>query len=207
MGALYHLLIVVAGISGILFGFRKGLLRQTAGLLGIALGIVADRIFHSSVAEILSTAWGAGADGICGRFLVSVISTLLVFSVFYFSMVFLGKAVGRILSVIGGGLLDSIAGALSGLFQAILLLSFCYNVVIGMDENSCLLKYGTDDDGNLAEGVLLLAPALFDCESYTDLARRVQLREAKKISDNNMRPADVKQEEAENVSGIIYRYA
>ena len=197
MGFLYHLLIVVLAVFGIVTGFRRGFFRQSGVVAGVLLGAVADRVFHTGVSTVVRGIFPSDDVYGTGAFFVSLMTSGVIFMLFYIPMMFLSGTAGRIFWIFGGGMLDSIAGAITGLFKYMLFLSFTYNLLLATAGSPQLLKYGTDDDGNLAEGVLLLAPAVFDCESFKDLARRIQLREAKKISYNNILRDSVKHREAE----------
>lgn len=66
-----------------------------------------------------------------------------------------------------------------------LLVSMAYNLILGFDSGSVLLKSMKSDDGNIVEEVMLLAPAVLGCEGPDELAHRIQLEEAKKISIND----------------------
>lgn len=192
MGVLYHLMIVAVAVAGIVRGFRHGALTQTGSLLAIAFGCVADRLLHRDVQEWLERVSPAG-DDVEGPFMQSLLASVVVFAFFYIVVFLMTRVVGKLLSLVGGGMLDAIAGAVCGAFRWLFMLSICLNFIIASDSDSILVKYGMDSDGNPAEGVLHLAPSLLDCENFKQLARRKQLREAKKISatDNKGLPGSV----------------
>lgn len=181
--AIFQILTVVAAVFGIMRGFRKGIGRQVGSIAGMLSAIVADHAFHAP----LSSAFGfIGGDGssLIDEFYRSVLISTLIFIIFYFAISFVTGLLGKLFSLMPSGILGSIAGSVWSLFKYMFMLSLCFNLYMGSTGNEALLKCGKDSDGNLAGGVLELAPALLECEDISSLCHRLQLRDAAKISIN-----------------------
>ena len=62
------------------------------------------------------------------------------------------------------------------------MLSVLFNLMVGMSPDSKLMKQAQADDGNVVREILLLFPSLTGGSDIEELALKIQLREAKKIS-------------------------
>ena len=126
-----------------------------------------------------------GFEGRAGAsFIYSVTAAALVYVAVYMLFRMMTKVLRSAMQVFYVGMLDKLLGAAFSLTKYMLLLSIIYNLIICVNPSSSLMKYATADDGNVVEGVMLLAPGLLGCHSIEDLSHLLQLREAKKISCN-----------------------
>jgi len=187
-GALFQILIVGVALYSVISGFRRGMLRQLGSVAGVVVGALADHAFHDAIFQALG---GDASGDLMRSFFLSTLVSSLIFITFYCALTFVSGLVLRVVSLIPGGMLGSISGALWSLFKSMLLLSLCYNLFLGLSGNEALLKCGRDSDGNLAGAVLELAPAVLDFDGVGSLCHKLQLREAAKISFNNNNPAGV----------------
>lgn len=183
---LYHILVLGVAAFAVLRGFRMKFSRQLPAVIGTAFGIVCARIFTDPLADVLRGAfnwipYGSAEESFtCGIVAASLVF-LAVYAVFRTVTTFLLFVFKNTDSTI----LDNIGGSLFTLFEYMLLVSMAYNIILGFHSDSILLKSMKSDDGNIVEEVMLFAPAVLGCEGPDELAHRIQLEEAKKISIND----------------------
>lgn len=186
MGIAFQILALVAIIAGIWRGFREGITGQTDALAGIAFGTVTTYALGPTLTSWLADTYPQLTVEGDSVFLPSVLSATALYMGFFLFFNLVGAPLRRIGENINVGVVNGLAGALTGLFKYVIALSLAFNLIVGFDHKSVLMHYATSDDGNLSEAVMLLAPAVLDMESYEDLAHRIQLREASKISQNRI---------------------
>jgi uncharacterized membrane protein required for colicin V production len=182
MGVLYQLIVVALLVYGCYRGYVRGITGQTDAMMGMAFGIVGALLLGKDLALYLAERYPATTEGVDPWFLPGTLATGIIYMLFYGIFMIPGGILRRIMSVFGKGVLNGIAGALVGLTKYAMAVSIAYNIIIGIDNESVLLKYANDNDGNLSEVVMLLSPALLGCESYDTLAHKIQMSEAAKIS-------------------------
>lgn len=182
--AAYHIVVIVIAAVAVIKGFRSGFTGQVSGVLGFAFGTVCTHVF-SDQSEAFMRAMLPGLEGHVGSaFIYSVTSAALVYIVVYLLFKILTKVLRSAMQVFYVGMLDRLLGAAFCLAKYMLLLSIVYNLIVCVNPSSQLMKYATSDDGNVVECVMLLAPGLLGCHSFEDFSHILQLREAKKISQN-----------------------
>lgn len=184
MEIIYHLAIFVVALTAIIAGFRRGFTRQTAGVLGLAFGVVTAHVVSAWSAEMAQSVFPSLTEGLKGEFAAGIIgssavclSVMLLFSL-------LNPLLAGSMSIFEVGMLDRIFGSVYKLLRNLVILSMAYNMVLCVHEDGVLLRAASATDGNSLQGVILLAPILLGCETADELAHRIQLREAKKISCN-----------------------
>ncbi len=179
---LYHIIALLVATIALVKGFRKGFARQIPKFLGFCFGVICARIFRVPVVEGLHTLLPWFAASVKCTYIYDILATslvfILVYGIFSFITGFLKYVTGRL----GGGMLDSLAGAVFTFVRYILYLSISYNFLLCWQSDSVLLKSAQSDDGNIIEEVMLVAPAILGGEDVEDLAHKLQLEEAKKIS-------------------------
>lgn len=181
MIVVYQLLVVAVIILGIHAGIRKGITGQIDALLGLGFGITASRILTPGLSTTIGGILPASQSPSPG-YLPEALASMLIFLLFFGAMACAGPLMRKLLAPLGKGAINIIAGVTVGIMKYVVILSLIYNVVIGLDPGSVLLKSAEGDDGNLAEGILLLAPALTGTDNFEDLLHAAQMREAAKIS-------------------------
>jgi uncharacterized membrane protein required for colicin V production len=168
----------------VLKGFRTGLIGQLTGVIGLAFGVVCSHLFKEPAKEIIADILPFSEDSVVQSFALSIFSTVavyvIIFAVFSALKILLQSAV----QIFRVGLLNSIGGSAFCLLKYMMGVSIVYNLILCFNPDSKLLKYATASDGNIVEGVLMLAPTILGGENAEDLAHRIQLKDAKKISIN-----------------------
>lgn len=188
---IFHIIVITAGVFSIVKGFRSGLLRQTPDLLGMAFGAGAARIFCDD-AEPKIREWITFFDNpVTEGFIYCMLTCCALYAAGFLVFRTLTLVLRKILSALDAGIADNIFGACFSLLNNMMWLSVVLNILLCLNTRSTLMKYASQDDGNVVELVMLLAPALTGAFSCHDLAHVIQLDEAKKISLNNLPPDNV----------------
>lgn len=186
-----HIIVIAVAVLAALHGFRRGLAGQTSSVLGLAFGIVGTRVFSGDAYDFVKSLGLGGNDMVCAPFILSVLSSGILYCLIFFAVKFLTLPLQKAVSFIGFGILDSIAGIIFTLLRDLLFLSILFNIYVSFVPGSTLMKYATAEDGNAVEGVMILAPSALGCLSFEDLSHLIQLREARKISQNYCNPENV----------------
>ena len=171
-------------VVGCVSGFRTGLVRQIPSVLGAAFGIVAARTAAPGVAVWIMRTWPELAREPLPDFLPMALAAGGLYMAFFLMMLCAGPLFEVLLRPLGCGILNSLAGAVWGCLKWLICLSVMFNIAIGIDHDSPLLESSRHGDGNIAAGCMLIAPALLGTDDCDELAYRMQLLDAKKISCN-----------------------
>lgn len=182
--AIYHIIIIAAGVYGIFRGWRCGFLGQTGGLLGMLFGIVFCRLFVKDGAEVARDLCPSIEDLFASDFIYMALSAVVIYTTVYFGFRLMSLVFHRVLCGLNLGPVNSLAGAALCLLKYMIVISLLYNVILSIFPGCALMKECRAGDGNMIELVMALAPALMDTYSPCDLALKYQLKEAESISYN-----------------------
>jgi len=180
----YMLILIAVLVYAVWRGWRTGLIHQLAGVLGMAFGIVAARMFYTQVGEWLLGEWPRLGDGFAHEYKVRILSAALIFAAVYMAFSLMAAVLRSALSLLHAGALNAIAGAAVSLMKWVVVMSVMYNVLLALSPEGDLAGFCDDGDGNLVELVMSVAPALMDTGCPDDLEHERKLEEAKTISDN-----------------------
>lgn len=183
-GTFFHIIVIIAAIAGVVLGFRKGLLRQLAGLLGFGFGIVCCRLFVSQASAWISEAFPSLQGKFYSEFVCSTLAAVFIFIAVYFAFCCLARILKTLLSAIHVGVVNSVLGAAFGMLKYVFGVSLLFNLILCITPQSSLMSLSKADDGNVVELATAFAPALLGSDSIYDLAHKLQLKEAEKISCN-----------------------
>lgn len=179
---IYHLIALLVATLGIVKGYRKGFFRQVPELIGFCFGVVCARIFCEPVEEgIRQLLPSIGTRAEC-NYVYGILSRGIIYIFAYEIFSFCTGFLRLLFRRLDSGVLDSIAGSFFALVRYLLMLSIIYNFILCWSTDTELLLYAKSDDGNIAEEVMLVAPAILGGESVEDLAHTLQLEAAKCIS-------------------------
>ena len=180
----YLAVVLIVAFVAIASGFRRGITRQLASLLGFAFGAVAARILTPDLMPKFQWVTGFTPDADFNDFAMNLVCSVSIYFVVYclFS-VFSGILQGA-LSVFNIGMFNRLLGAFFSLIKNLLWLSIIFNLLICFQPTSELLGYERADDGNLVASVMEISPAILGCYGGKDFAHFHQLKEAKAISRN-----------------------
>ncbi|MDE6338630.1 MAG: CvpA family protein [Muribaculaceae bacterium] len=179
---LYQLIAIIVIIMGLMKGYRKGFFRQIHLLIGFCFGVVCARLFSAPVEDALQDMIPSlGSKAEC-EYVCSSISRGLVFLFVYEIFSVCTSFLKLLFRSFSSGVLDSLAGMVFTTVRYLLILSIILNWVLCVRPRGDLLRYAKSDDGNIAEEVMLISPAILGGESVEDLAHTLQLEDAKCIS-------------------------
>ncbi len=188
-----QIIAVAVAIIAVVRGFRLGLVRQTASVLGLAFGVVGARVLRPWAEDLIETFLPGMATAWFGPFLLSTLSSILLYCLIYGLFSLAGKPLQWLFRPFGGGAFDAVLGSAFAVVRWLLALSLVFNLMLCLHPDSRMLDACASDDGNLFEAVALIAPALLGGEDADELAHRRQIRDARSISQapNIMPPAGV----------------
>ncbi len=189
--ALFHIIALCIAALGVLRGYRRGLTGMVTSVLGMAFGIVCSHIFMDGATSVIMDFLPYGARSRGAMYLASNLGGGMVFFIVYMLFKSVTGVIRQAMENVGTGLLDSLIGAVFCLVNYMLMLSIIYNILVGLNPESALMRYGRADDGNISSVVMSLAPIALGSCSFSEFAHEEQLREAKKISLNLCKPAGV----------------
>lgn len=178
----FHLIVIAVAVWGILTGYRKGLLRQAGGVLAMAFGIVMSRMLTPELLAVVESWIPPFINGFNRSYLIRTLTAGIIYLV-VFSMVQASCfPIGRLMGLIGGGILNRIAGAAFRMFKYLFVISIVYNLIIDIYPQGDLTRSSRQHDGNVVEVVMKIAPAFLDFPDGEEVGYRQQLEDAKKIS-------------------------
>lgn len=189
--AIYHLVAIMVAAFAVIRGYRAGMTGLVTSVLGMSFGIVCSHIFLEGATEIARSVLPGSLLARGGDYLASNVATGFVFAVVYSVFDGITTIIRKAMTRFGNGLLDSLLGVGFCLMNYLLMLSIVYNIIVGCNPESALMKHGKSDDGNIIEAVIWIAPACLGSESFSEFAHEQQLRDARKISSNILPPQNV----------------
>lgn len=178
----YIIILLCLALWGALAGWRNGLLSQTGSMLGVAFGIAGVRFLLPEFAPTVEGWLSAFPVVPCPEYLVASVGTAIIYVAFYLLFLLCGLVLNKIVKVLAVKPFDSILGLVFGLFKWLMMVSVAYNAVLGISQSGALLDLSRAGDGNPVELVMELSPAIFSTPSPDELHHRMQLIEARKIS-------------------------
>lgn len=180
----YSLLILAVAISSIWRGFRLGITRQIASLLGLTFGGVFARVLTPVLSPYFMWASNLSQAPEFSDFSVNMVCAVVIYSVVFALFYLLTPLVNLILSAIRVEMANRLAGTFFALLKNLLWLSIFMNLLVCFVPGSGLLRFEKANDGNLMAAVMALTPAILGCYGAEDFAHFHQLKEAKSISCN-----------------------
>lgn len=181
-GWLLSLISIVLIAVAIVRGFRKGFRRQIPQLFGLLFGAVCAHIFREpfqfQLMKTFPLALGRPETEFVYSTLACGIVFLAAFVVFTFCLSVFAKVFRRRESTV----VDSMGGAFVTLLIYSMFLSLLFNFMICVKPRSELSASMTHSDANILSEVLMVAPLMMGSQSPEELAHRLQLDDARRIS-------------------------
>lgn len=198
---IFHIIVIVLAAYALLKGYRMKLTNQISTVLGFSFGIVSAHVFEPEIEPFVRSMLPVFEGRVTESFAYGFLSSALIYIVAMTLLSLFTGVLRSAMQVFSTSVLDSIFGALFTLALYLFNLSLFYNLLVCLDPGTSLVKLTADDDGNLVESVVLYAPSVMGTENAADLAHKIQLMEAKKISLLNLTtPSHV------NIEAITYSY-
>ncbi|MBN1199150.1 MAG: CvpA family protein [Bacteroidales bacterium] len=146
-------ILVFAGLMVIL-GFRKGLIISLATLVALILGIYAAVYFSHFASGILKSAFDISSS------YLPVISFSVTFLAVLIAVLLVGKLIEKVVSVIGIGFLNHLAGGLLGLVKSVLILSVIFYIINLADPDRHLITTKVREESVFYKPVAAVFPAI-----------------------------------------------
>lgn len=183
-----ELLICNIVVCGVIFlaavrGWRRGFTGQVGAVLGFAFGSVCAHIAAPELSPFIGELL-PDASGVERAYVSSFLTGSVVYVAVYLAASALTRVIASAMNVFQTTLIDALFGSLFSIFNSLLLLSLVFNLILCMKPEGPLLDTAAHGDGNAVGEVLLLAPAVVGSLDVDDLHHAVQIREARKISQN-----------------------
>lgn len=180
----YPIIVLLIAATAAVWGFRRGLTRQTPAVIGTAFGIICTHILTPGLNEVMQGAFTMVHGKPEEQFVYDTISSAIVFLSIYLIFRTVTFFLANIFNRENSTILDNLGGSLFALFKYMLFTSIILNMFVALNPKSELLRTARSDDGNTVLEVMLLSPAVLGGEDLESLFHKVQLEEAKKISMN-----------------------
>ncbi len=181
---LYPVIVLLLIAISAVWGFRRGLARQTPTVIGTAFGIICTHILTPGLNEVMQGAFTMVHGHPEEKFVYDTISSAIIFISIYLIFRTVTFFLANVFNMENSTILDNLGGALFALFKNMLILSIILNLIVALNIKSSLLRTARSSDGNTVFEVMMLSPAVLGGEDVEDLFHKVQLEEAKKISIN-----------------------
>lgn len=178
----YHIIVIVVAVWGLFTGYRKGFLRQIGSVVGMAFGIVTVRMVAPDFLDYVNGWIPPNISGFRRGFLLESLTCGFIYIVVSFVIQLIMFPVGKLMSFLGGGMLNTLAGAAFKMFKFLFILSIVYNIFVDLNPQGNLTKSSRQHDGNLVEGVMKIAPPILGFPDAEEVGHMQQLEDAKKIS-------------------------
>ncbi len=190
--AAYHIIVIAVAAMAAVYGWRRGLARQTPNVLALAFGIVAARVMAPEIEPALASVQAVSEEPYRSAYVGGTLATGIVYIVVYTIVCTVCGALGRMLKVFGRGLLGALAGSVYALLDRMVWTSIAFNMLLAFQPGCGLERYGDYGDGDVVTSVMVLAPSLLGCDDVTDLWHAARLHDARMIS------------QARDISGSLY---
>lgn len=112
------IIILICIAASAIWGFADGVIRQLGTLVGIIIGIILANTFAQPVSSIL----GINGDN------ATVIGYIIVLVLSLIGVSFLTITLRKIISIVGLGIIDRLAGAILGVIKTTLIMSLLFSI-------------------------------------------------------------------------------
>lgn len=147
------IMLIFMGIM-IIIGFRKGLIISLASLVALILGIYLAVYFSGFASGFIRAHFDVSST------YLPWISFAVTFFAVLIGILLLGKLLEKMISMVGMGFLNHLAGALFGLAKSVLLLSIIFFILDYADPNDELIPPKSKEHSYLYKPVASVVPTL-----------------------------------------------
>ncbi|MCM1331434.1 MAG: CvpA family protein [Bacteroides sp.] len=152
------ILCVIAGVAFI-YGLYKGFIAQLASIGGLILGIIACRLFHQQVGELVTSLF---PDTFTSPGVAMATGCIVLFIIVYFFISAFARLLRHITHALCVGWLDRLLGGVASAFKLLLLCSIILNIWHFIAPESPIFTISKMlMDGKPFNAVMELAPKIF----------------------------------------------
>lgn len=155
------IIILIVAVIAVIYGFRRGIVREAVSFCAIILGIMACRLFSEQ-----ATAAGAKLIGVnlenesaSSHYAAAIVGSILVFIIVWLAVFLIGRLLRGAVKIVRLGIIDSIIGAIYCTSKWLLVLSLLLNLIFLMAPHAEF--WGGDPPQGIPEVCLGFAPWLF----------------------------------------------
>lgn len=153
-------IILIVAISAMIYGFRRGIVREAVSFCAIILGVVACRLFSTQATAAGAKLIGVDIDsGGSSHYAAAIVGSILVFIIVWLAVFLIGRLLRGAVKFVRLGIVDSIIGAVYCTSKWLLVLSLLLNLLFLMVPHAGF--WGTDPPQGIPEACLGFAPWLF----------------------------------------------
>lgn len=157
----FDIVCIVLALTGVVNGYRRGVLAQLGSVIGVIGGIICCHLFAGQLARYF-----AGDEASATTLMLdNAMAYVLVFTVCYIIGRFLGKTISRSLRILKLGFIDKLGGSLFCACEYFLVFSLLLNVWIAIFPKTKLRT----DHTEVKEKVVNFAPAVLGSETAAEI--------------------------------------
>lgn len=150
------IIIIVVFVVAVIWGYRKGIIRQAGSISGVILGLVACWIFGADAA-----AFAAKCLPSAGSYVATFIGYLALFLLVWFCAWSISLMVRKIVHTLCLGPVDGLAGSIFMVFKWALVASLLLNAYAFCQPQSPLFVSSRLFNGELLKSIVAFAPWLW----------------------------------------------
>jgi len=144
-------------------GFKKGIIIEVATLAALVLGIYAALFFSGYTADILTKSFNISKE------YLNIIAFIVTFIGVLILVLFLGKALEKVVNLLLLGFVNKLAGAVFGVLKGALLLSILIFLINYFDVNHSIIKKEAQKESLLYKNIEPIAPWVYKRFSIDEL--------------------------------------
>ena len=153
------ILVILAG--SLLYGFKKGLIKQIGSVAAIVLGIIAARILGGAIGALFGLILPVSfVETEAGQFAISIMGRVSVFVLIYCVVLFLAKSLKFLAHLLLMGPIDRALGAVMAMVQWFLAFSVILNIYAAFNPDTLLTNHSQLAGGLALEAIISFAPML-----------------------------------------------
>lgn len=153
--------IVIVLIVALIFGLRKGFIKQIGSLLGIAMGILACRLFGGVLSDYFA---GQNPDP-TDLYISGIFTNIILFAAGFLLALLVAKALKSVTNTVGLSFFDRLGGALFSIFEWFFILSLIFNFWQALRPGTDIMKNSEMLDGVPAKVIMDLAPVVIGSQT------------------------------------------
>lgn len=153
--------ILLVFVVALIFGLRKGILKQLGSLLGIAMGILACRLFGG----VLSDYFAGDNPDPSDLYISGIFTNIILFAGGFLLTIIIMKALRTVTDSVGLSFVDRICGAVFSVFEWFFILSFALNFWQALRPGTDIMKGSEMLDGVPAQVIIDLAPVVIGSQT------------------------------------------
>lgn len=155
MSAIDIFIVIVLAVA-LIYGLRKGIIKQLGSLLGIAMGILACRLFGGVLSDYFV---GQNPDS-TDLYISGIFTNIILFAAGFLLTLLIVKALRKVTDSVGLSFFDRLGGAVFSVFEWFFILSLIFNFWQALRPGTDITESSEMLDGVPAKVIMDLAPVV-----------------------------------------------